>query len=107
MITYTMDSADRMYSKLLALITDPPNLSPYTHLWAHISAYMFFSVFPTQDRKETSGSLHAISKSISVHWHVVFCLYDYFNQTYEMGLSEADCTVGGPISRARGQTSRS
>jgi len=24
-----------------------------------------------------------------------------------MGLSEADCTVGGPISRARGQTSRS
>ena len=37
-----------MYSKLLALITDPPNLSPYTHLWAHISAYMFFSVFPTR-----------------------------------------------------------
>jgi len=40
--------ADPMYSKLLALITDPPNLLPYTHLWAHISAYMLFSVFPTE-----------------------------------------------------------
>ena len=42
-----MDSAHRMYSKLLALIPDPLNLSPYMYLWEHISAYMFFSVFPT------------------------------------------------------------
>jgi len=72
-ITYTMDTADRMYSKLLALITDPPNLSPYTHLWAHISAYMFFSVFPT------NGHL-AADKEAQEHVESIFELLDDDNE---------------------------
>ena len=80
-----MDNAHRVYSKLLALITDPPNLSPYMHLREHISTYMFFSVFPTAYRMGVGFTNHIRTAEHWAHREMVNTISCYLKGTrYEL-----------------------